>query len=95
MTLVSEARHPGPTHTALPSHEGQLNTCSIERRRSEVGEVDKALVHAGSRTVFSPGRPGFCCTTVAAFEPQFPTETGVGIDHHADAHADAWRLSLK
>ena len=95
MTLVSEARHPGPTHTALPSHEAQLNPRSIERRRSEVGKVDEALIHARAGTVFSPGRSGFCCTTIAALEPQFPTETGVRIDHQADAHADAWRHSLK
>ena len=69
VALIPEARHPRATHATLPSHEGQLNPRSIERRRSEVGEVDEALIHARAGTVFSAGRPGFRCTTIAALEP--------------------------
>lgn len=57
--------------------------------------MSEGLAHAGAGTVFSAGRPGFSCTTIAALEPQFSTETGVGIHHQADAHDDAWRHSLK
>ena len=95
VALVPKVRHPGVTHATLPRHEGQLNAGSIERRRSEVGEMGEGLVHAGAGTVFSAGRPSFGCTTIAALEPQFSTEPGVGIDHQADAHAEAWRHSLK
>ena len=57
--------------------------------------MDEALIHPRTSTIFSARSTRFGCPTIAAFEPQFSTESGVGIDHQADAHEHPWRLSLK
>ncbi len=55
----------------------------------------QALVHPRARTVLCTCSSSFFSSSIAALEAQFSAQTGVGVHHKAEAHAQRSCLSLK
>ena len=47
------------------------------------------MLHPGAGSVLGTGCSSFLSASVAALEPQFASETGVGVDNDAKAHSKA------